>query len=73
MVVCEKHNSMYLYVQKWESLKVYFKVIKFEVIRFPRLQSQRLFLCAGNLDHGRGKGWRMSAVNCWGGGEWVDI
>ena len=30
LFVCEKHNiQMYLYVQKWESLKVYFKVIKF--------------------------------------------
>ena len=28
LFVCEKHNSqMYLYVQKWESLKVFFKVI----------------------------------------------
>ena len=48
---------MYLYVHKWESLKVYFKVIKFEVIRFPRLQSLRLFLRAGDLDRGRGKGY----------------
>ena len=47
---------MYLYVQKWESLKVYFKVIKFEIIRFPRLQSMRLFLRAGDLDRGRVEG-----------------
>ena len=40
LFVCGKHNSqMYLDVQKWESLKV----IKSEVIRFPRLQSLLLF------------------------------
>ena len=44
LFVCEKHNSqMNLYVQKWEPVKVYFKVIKFEVIRFPRLQSLHCF------------------------------
>ena len=55
---------MYLYVQKWESLKVYFKMIKFEVIRLPRLQSLWLFffIHAGDLDSGRGKGCENEGV-----------
>ena len=36
----------------------------FEVIRFPRLQSLWLFLRAGDLERGRGKGVRMRVVNC---------
>ena len=59
---------MYLYVQKWEFLKVYFKVIKFEVIRFPRLQSLWLFLRASDLDRGRGKGCENQGCELWGVG-----
>ena len=63
---------MYLYVQKSESLKVNFKVTKFEVIRFPRLQSLRLCLCAIDSEHRTG-GWGviMRVVNC--GVQGVDI
>ena len=58
---------MYLYVQKWESLKVYFKMIKFEVIRLPRLQSLWLFfLRAGDLDSGQGKGCENEGCELWG-------
>ena len=57
---------MYLYVQKWESLKVYFKMIKFEVIRLPRLQSLWLFLRAGDLDSGRGNGCENEGCELWG-------
>ena len=63
--MCEKHDGqMYLYVHKWEFLKVYFKVIKFEVIRFLRLQSLHLFLRAGDLDRGQGEGlWGVVGVD----------
>ena len=59
---------MYLYVQKSESLKVDFKVTKFEVIRFPRLQSLRLFLCAIDSDRGRRKGCDNEGCELWGAG-----
>ena len=64
---------MYLYVKsitvkcicmyRNQSLKVNFKVNKFEVIRFPRLQSLRLFLCASDSDRGREEGCEL-----WGAG-----
>ena len=50
-----------------------FKVIKSEIIRFPTLQSLRLFfVVAGDLDRGRGgkRGVRMRFVNC--GGIYID-
>ena len=35
LFVCGKHNSqMYLYVQKWESLKVYLKLLNLRLFDF---------------------------------------
>ena len=63
---------MYLYVQKSESLKVNFKVTKLEVIRFPWLQSLRLFLlCQQFRPRTGGRGVIMRVVNC--GVQGVDI
>ena len=64
---------MYVYLQKWESPKVYLKLLKSEVIGFPRLQSLRLFFVVDSyLDRGRGGGGvRMRVVNCRGVGGGV--
>ena len=33
LFICEKHNSqMYVYVQKWESLKVYLKLLNLRLL-----------------------------------------
>ena len=59
---------MYLYVQKSESLKVNFKVTKFEVNRFPRLQSLRLF-CVPAIQTADGrKGCDNEGCELWGAG-----
>ena len=50
-----------------------FKVIKSEVIGFPRLQSLRCFSCLQFRPWTGGRGARIRVVNCGGVGGGVDI
>ena len=44
LFVCGKHNSqMYLYVQKWESLKVYLKLLNLKLLDYQGCSHCHLF------------------------------
>ena len=46
LFVCEKHNSqMYLYVQKWESRKVYLKLLNLMLLDFQGCNHFGSFSC----------------------------
>ena len=57
---------MYLYVQKWESLKVYLKLLNLRLLDFQGSNYYGyFFVVAGYIDCGRGgeRGVRMRVVN----------